>query len=152
VGDLSVDWSNSLKKSPWNTEVVNLLAIDFQMKVKSGIYSKVVFNDETMNLNNLCLLCIDKLHHTQTMYQQCARLSTFSNLEDMDHASHEMSAQNERRQRLDWSNTQKHGVGSVPIAVSNHSISFVDTPETSKNSRTESPSESQNLGHDYVCH
>ncbi|KAG2124764.1 hypothetical protein BD769DRAFT_1669258 [Suillus cothurnatus] len=68
----------------------NLLAIDFQMKVKSGIYSKVVFNDETMNLDNL-------------------RLFTFSNLEDMDHASHEMSAQNERRQRLDWSNTRKHG-------------------------------------------
>ncbi|KAG2108562.1 hypothetical protein BD769DRAFT_1392725 [Suillus cothurnatus] len=109
VGDLSVDWSDSLKKSPWNTEVVNLLAVDFQMKVKSGIYSKVVFNDETMNLDNLRLLCIDKLRRTQTMYRQRARLSTFSNLEDMDHASHEMSARNERRQRLDRSNTRKHG-------------------------------------------
>jgi hypothetical protein len=94
MGDLSIDWSDSLKKSLWNTEVVNLLAVNFQMKVKSGIYSKVVFNDETMNLDNLRLLCINKLCRTQTMYRQRARLSTFSNLEDMDHASHEMSAQN----------------------------------------------------------
>lgn len=152
VGDLSVDWSDSLKKSPWNTEVVNLLAVDFQMKVKSGIYSKVVFNDETMSLDNLRLLCIDKLRRTQTMYRLRARLSTYSNLEDMDHASHEMLARNERRQRLDRSNTRKHGVGSVPITASNHSISFVDAPETSKNSRTKSPSKSRNLGHDHACH
>ncbi|KAG1766577.1 hypothetical protein EDD22DRAFT_950504 [Suillus occidentalis] len=109
MGNLSVDWSDSLKKLPWNTEVVNLLAVDFQTKVKSGIYSQVVFNDETMNLDNLRLLCINKLCCTQTVYQQHTQLSTFSNLEDMDHASHEISARNERRQHLDRSNTQKHG-------------------------------------------
>ncbi|KAG1888583.1 hypothetical protein F4604DRAFT_1915587 [Suillus subluteus] len=62
-----------------------------------------------MNLDDLCLLCIDKLRHTQTEYRQHARLSKFSNLEDMNHASHELSARNERRQHLDRSNTRKHG-------------------------------------------
>ncbi|KAG1734426.1 uncharacterized protein EDB91DRAFT_1250944 [Suillus paluster] len=109
VDNLSIDWSDSLKKSPWNTEVINLLAVDFRMKVENGMYAEVVLNEETMNLDNLRLLCIDKLRCTQTEYRQRARLSKFSNLEDRNRASHELSARSERRQCLDRSNTRKHG-------------------------------------------
>ncbi|KAG2137102.1 uncharacterized protein EDB93DRAFT_1253719 [Suillus bovinus] len=93
LGNLSIDWSDSLKKSPWNTEAVNLLAVDFQMKVKTGIYSKVVFNDKTMNLDDLRLLCINKLQpHSNSVLTALHSSVQFSNHEDMNHASHEMSA------------------------------------------------------------
>ncbi|KAG1853457.1 hypothetical protein DFJ58DRAFT_841640 [Suillus subalutaceus] len=40
--DLSIDWSDSLKKSSWNTEVMNLLVIDFQAKIKNGTYAQTL--------------------------------------------------------------------------------------------------------------
>ncbi|KAG2065539.1 hypothetical protein BDR04DRAFT_1121805 [Suillus decipiens] len=80
LDDISIDWNDSLKKSLWNTEVINLLVIDFQAKVSNGIFEKVIFNPGTMSLDNLCT------------YQQDVQIGKLANIEDMNWASHELSA------------------------------------------------------------
>ncbi|KAG1868915.1 hypothetical protein C8R48DRAFT_671469 [Suillus tomentosus] len=114
LGNISVDWNDSLKKSPWNTEVINILVIDFQAKVSNGTfvnllvidfevkvgngtYEKVIFDAKTMSLENLRTLCIKKLRRTQFQYRQHVQIGKIADVEDMNRASRELC------------NTQKHG-------------------------------------------
>ncbi|KAG2145922.1 hypothetical protein DEU56DRAFT_753975 [Suillus clintonianus] len=90
-GDISIDWNNSLKKSPWNTEVINLLVITFQAKVSNGTFAKVIFDAETISLDNLCTLCIEKLRQIQVQHRQHIQIGKFANVEDMNQASRKLS-------------------------------------------------------------
>ncbi|KAG2095104.1 uncharacterized protein F5147DRAFT_778799 [Suillus discolor] len=107
--DLFIDWSDSLKKSSWNTEVINLVVIDFQAKIRNGTYAQVLFHAKATSLDNLCSLCIEKLRRTQYQCRQCAQISNYINLDEINHASHQLLTCNKRRQRLDRCNTRKHG-------------------------------------------
>ncbi|KAG1796869.1 hypothetical protein EV424DRAFT_1546852 [Suillus variegatus] len=109
LDDLSIDWSDSLKKSSWNTEVINILVVDFQLKIKNGTYVQVLFHTEAMSLDNLRSLCIDKLRRTQFECRQRTQIGKYSNLEEMNSASRALSGRNEQRQHLDRCNTRKHG-------------------------------------------
>jgi hypothetical protein len=106
-----MDWSDSLKKSSWNTEVINLLVIDFQARIRNGTYAQVLFHAEATSLDNLHSLCINKLCRTQYECRQHAQISNYANLDNMNHASRQLLGRNEQRQRLDRCNTRKHGVG-----------------------------------------
>jgi len=44
------------------------MVVDFQQKIQTGSYPSVIFNDNTMNLDDLRVLCIDKLRRTQQTY------------------------------------------------------------------------------------
>ncbi|KAG2094042.1 uncharacterized protein F5147DRAFT_779138 [Suillus discolor] len=107
--DLFIDWSDSLKKSLWNTEIINLIVVDFQAKIRNGSYVQVLFHAEATSLDNLHSLCIDKLRRTQYQCRQHAQISDYLNLDEMNHASRQLSACNERSQCLDRCNTRKHG-------------------------------------------
>ncbi|KAG1874139.1 hypothetical protein C8R48DRAFT_669745 [Suillus tomentosus] len=107
--NLFIDWSDSLKKSLWNTEIINLIVVDFQANIRNGTYAQVLFHAEATSLDNLRSLCVEKLRRTQYQCRQRAQISNYLNLDEMNHASCQLSACNERRQRLDRCNTRKHG-------------------------------------------
>lgn len=79
-----------------NDTFVNLLAIDFTVKVSNGTFEKVIFNAKTMSLENLHTLCIEKLRRTQFQYQQYVQIGKIADIEDMNQASCELSAQNDQ--------------------------------------------------------
>ncbi|KAG2352804.1 hypothetical protein BDR07DRAFT_1497591 [Suillus spraguei] len=62
--NLFIDWSDSLEKSSWNTELISLIVVDLQAKIRNGTYAQVLFHAEA-SLDNLRSLCIDKLRRTQ---------------------------------------------------------------------------------------
>ncbi|KAF8834053.1 hypothetical protein BDN67DRAFT_1016910 [Paxillus ammoniavirescens] len=103
LSDLMIDWSSSLIAPGWNTEVVQLLTVDFQQKLKNGTYPLVVFDEGKMNLLALRKLCIAKLRQTRREKQDGAKLATT-----------DITAQKERRHKLDRMTTRKHGTLADP--------------------------------------
>ncbi|KAF8837251.1 hypothetical protein BDN67DRAFT_983381 [Paxillus ammoniavirescens] len=76
LSDLMIDWSSSLMAPGWNTEVVQLLTVDFQQKLKNSTYPLVVFDEGKMNLLALRKLCIAKLRRMCREKQDGAKLAT----------------------------------------------------------------------------
>ncbi|KAG2339088.1 hypothetical protein BDR05DRAFT_1003630 [Suillus weaverae] len=107
---ITIDWQDSLRSSVWNTEAIDLLVVDFQEKVKTGSFPLVIFDDDTMNLNNLHMLCINKLHRTQQAYREHIKIKGFTDSQQREVATRDLSTHNSRRQHLDWCNTRKHGM------------------------------------------
>ncbi|KAI9462601.1 hypothetical protein HD554DRAFT_2041178 [Boletus coccyginus] len=60
--NIALDWaSHPLSASRWNREAIAILSLDFHMKLKSGAYKEVVYQEESMNLPALRRLCGQKL-------------------------------------------------------------------------------------------
>jgi len=51
--NIAINWQSSLKTSPWNQEVICLLAIDFQAKIRSGGHLAVTFDLQCMSVDAL---------------------------------------------------------------------------------------------------
>ncbi|KIJ11056.1 hypothetical protein PAXINDRAFT_16017 [Paxillus involutus ATCC 200175] len=98
LSDLMIDWSSSLLAPGWNTEVVQLLTVDFQQRLKNGTYPFVVFDKGKMNLLELRKLCIEKLCRTHREKQDGVKLVTT-----------DITARKERHHKLDRMTTRKHG-------------------------------------------
>ncbi|KAF8833118.1 hypothetical protein BDN67DRAFT_1017930 [Paxillus ammoniavirescens] len=98
LSDLMIDWSSSLMAPGWNTEVVQLLTVDFQQKLKNSTYPLVVFDEGKMNLLALRKLCIAKLRRMCREKQDGAKLATT-----------DITSQKERCHKLDRMTTCKHG-------------------------------------------
>ncbi|KIK76586.1 hypothetical protein PAXRUDRAFT_18090 [Paxillus rubicundulus Ve08.2h10] len=98
LSDLMINWSSSLLAPGWNTEVIQLLTVDFQQRLKNGTYPFVIFDEGKMNLLELCKLCIEKLHHTHREKQDRAKLDTT-----------DITARKERHHKLNRMTTRKHG-------------------------------------------
>ena len=79
INNIAIDWKNSLKLSPWNQEIIRLLAVDFQTKIKAGIYPTVVYDDKTMHVNALSSICLQKLSRTLQACQQKAAIEACPN-------------------------------------------------------------------------
>ncbi|KAG1736397.1 uncharacterized protein EDB91DRAFT_1250010 [Suillus paluster] len=122
LGNITIDWQDSLRSSLWNTEVINLMVVDFQEKIQTGSYPSVIFNEDTMNLGDLRLLCIDKLRRTQQAYRQRSKIEEFRDIQEREEATRELSSHSTRRQCLDRLNTCKHGTleRCQKIAEQNH--------------------------------
>ncbi|KAG1743274.1 uncharacterized protein EDB91DRAFT_1247355 [Suillus paluster] len=108
LGNITINWQDSLRSSLWNTEAINLMVVDFQEKIQTGSHPLVIFNEDTMNLSNLHLLCIDKLHQTQQAYRQCSKIEEFRDVQEREEATHELSSCSTWRQHLDRLNNHKH--------------------------------------------
>ncbi|KIK35992.1 hypothetical protein CY34DRAFT_66897, partial [Suillus luteus UH-Slu-Lm8-n1] len=109
LDNIAIDWQDSLRSSLWNTEAINLMVIDFQQKIQTGSYPSVTFDDDTMNLDDLRVLCIDKLRRTQQTYREHCKIEAFADVQEREEATREHSCRSIRRQRLDRLNTRKHG-------------------------------------------
>ena len=70
IENVTIDWTSSLSLSPWNQETIHLLAADFHLKIKMGAYPTVVYNADSMNVDTLCRLCMQKLSWTHDACQQ----------------------------------------------------------------------------------
>lgn len=92
-----------------------MMVIDFQQKIQTGSYPSVTFDDDTMNLDNLRVLCIDKLRQTQQTYREHCKIEAFTDVQEREEATREHSCRSIRRQRLDRLNTRKHGVSGIAI-------------------------------------
>ncbi|KAG2116188.1 hypothetical protein BD769DRAFT_1391078 [Suillus cothurnatus] len=110
LDNIAIDWQDSLRSSLWNMEAINLMVVDFQQKIQTGSYPSVIFNDDTMNLDDLHVLCIDKLCRTQQTYRERRKIEAFADVQEREEATHEQSCHSTRRQRLDRLNTRKHGM------------------------------------------
>ncbi|KAG0692290.1 hypothetical protein DFH29DRAFT_1008929 [Suillus ampliporus] len=108
LDNITIDWQDSLRSSLWNTEAVNLLVMDFQEKIQTGCYPSVIFDEDTMNLDDLHVLCIDKLCQTQQAYRDHSKIAGLADLQQREEATCELSSRSTRRQRLDRLNTCKH--------------------------------------------
>jgi hypothetical protein len=117
LDNIAIDWQDSLRSSLWNTEAINLMVVDFQQKIQTGSYPSVIFNDDTMNLDDLRVLCIDKLRRTQQTYRERRKIEAFADVQEREEATHEQSCRSTRRQRLDRLNTRKHGVSGIAISL-----------------------------------
>ncbi|KAG2088937.1 uncharacterized protein F5147DRAFT_780815 [Suillus discolor] len=106
---IAIDWQDSLRSSVWNAEAVDLLVVDFQEKVKTGSFPLVIFDNDTMNLDNLCVLCINKLRRTQQACREHMKIEGFEDSQQREVATRDLSYRNSRRQHLDRCNTCKHG-------------------------------------------
>ncbi|KAG1895980.1 uncharacterized protein F5891DRAFT_983830 [Suillus fuscotomentosus] len=106
---IAIDWQDSLRSSVWNAEAVDLLVVDFQEKVKTGSFPLVIFDDDTMNLDKLRVLCIDKLRSTQQACREHMKIEGFEDSQQREVATRDLSYRNSRRQHLDRYNTHKHG-------------------------------------------
>ncbi|KAG2740865.1 hypothetical protein P692DRAFT_20851248 [Suillus brevipes Sb2] len=109
LDNITIDWQESLRSSLWNIEAVNLLVVDFQEKIQTGCYPSVIFDEDTMNLDDLRVLCIDKLRRTQQAYRDRSKIAGLADLQQREEATREFSSRSTRRQRLDRLNTRKHG-------------------------------------------
>ncbi|KAF9222176.1 hypothetical protein BS17DRAFT_768135 [Gyrodon lividus] len=98
LSDLMINWSSSLIAPGRNTEVIQLLTIDFQQKLKNGTYPLVMFNEGKMNLLMPHKLCIEKLCWTCREKQNRVKLATT-----------DIAAWKERRHKLNRMTTCKHG-------------------------------------------
>lgn len=110
LNKIAINWQDSLRSSVWNTETVNLLVVDFQEKVKTGSFPLVIFDDDTTNLDNLRMLCIDKLHRTQQACREHMKIEGFKDSQQREVTTRDLSYCNSQRQHLDRCNTHKHGV------------------------------------------
>jgi hypothetical protein len=93
------------------------MVIDFQQRIQTGSYPSVTFDDDTMNLDNLRVLCIDKLRRTQQAYREHRKIEAFADVQDREDATREHSCRSIRRQHLDRLNTRKHGVSGIAISL-----------------------------------
>ncbi|KAG1858604.1 hypothetical protein C8R48DRAFT_674190 [Suillus tomentosus] len=109
LDNIAIDWNDSLRKSPWNTEVINLLVVDFQAKIKTGSYASILFDEDTMNLDDLRILCVDKLRRTHQAHRDHNKIEGFAHSQERENATRELASRSSRRQRLDRLNTRKHG-------------------------------------------
>lgn len=110
LDNIAIDWNDSLRKSPWNTEVINLLVIDFQAKIKTGSYASIIFDKDMMNLDDLRILCINKLCRTHQAHHDHNKIEGFAHSQERENATCELASCSSRRQHLDRLNTRKHGV------------------------------------------
>lgn len=147
LDNITIDWQESLRSSLWNIEAVNLLVVDFQEKIQTGCYPSVIFDEDTMNLDDLRVLCIDKLRRTQQAYRDRSKIAGLADLQQREEATREFSSRSTRRQRLDRLNTRKHGVSGLYYFPHFCLMVFADTRKASKNCRAKSPPQSSNVGH-----
>ncbi|KAG1763983.1 hypothetical protein EV702DRAFT_1051523 [Suillus placidus] len=101
LDNITIDWQDSLRSSLWNTEAVNLLVVDFQQRIQTGYYPSVVFDEDTMSLDDLRVLCIIKLRRTQQTYRDRSKIAALADLQQREEATHELSSRSTRRQHLD---------------------------------------------------
>ena len=76
IKNITINWTTSLKSSPWNQEMVHLLAADFHAKIKIGTYPTVVYNANRMSADVLGRLCIQKLSWTHDTCRQQAEVDS----------------------------------------------------------------------------
>ena len=69
IKSVTINWTTSLKSSPWNQETVCLLAVDFHAKLKIGTYPTVVYDVNCMSVDALGRLCVQKLSQTHNACQ-----------------------------------------------------------------------------------
>ncbi|KAG2744787.1 hypothetical protein P692DRAFT_20670034, partial [Suillus brevipes Sb2] len=82
------------------------IAIDWNDSLS---YASVIFDEDTMNLDGLRELCIDKLRRTHQAHRDHSKIEGFSNSQERENATCEFASRSSRRQRLDRLNTRKHG-------------------------------------------
>ncbi|KAI9567123.1 hypothetical protein HD554DRAFT_2270715 [Boletus coccyginus] len=74
--NIALDWaSHPLSVSCWNREAIAILSLDFHMKLKSGAYKEVVYQEESMNLPALRRLCGQKLVRTHQAHRKRALIN-----------------------------------------------------------------------------
>jgi hypothetical protein len=73
------------------------MVVDFQQKIQTGSYPSVIFNDDMMNLDDLCMLCIDKLRQTQQTYREHCKIEAFADVQEREEATHEQSCHSTQR-------------------------------------------------------
>lgn len=152
LDNIAIDWNDSLRSSPWNTEVINLLVVDFQANIKTGSYASVIFDEDTMNLDDLRVLCIDKLRRTHQAHRDHSKIEGFANSQERENATCEFASRSSRRQRLDRLNTRRHGVIGPHYIHYRVIHVFSDPRKASENHRAKSPSQSSNLGYNQAHH
>ena len=76
IENIAIDWTISLKSSPWNQETVWLLAADFHAKIKIGTYPTVVYDTNCMSIDVLGRLCIQKLSWTHDVCQEQVKVDS----------------------------------------------------------------------------
>ncbi|KAG1846959.1 hypothetical protein C8R48DRAFT_779409 [Suillus tomentosus] len=108
LDNIAIDWNDSLRKSPWNTEVINLLVVDFQAKIKTGSYASILFDKDMMNLDDLRILCVDKLRRTHQAHRDHNKIKGFAHSQERENATRELASRSSQRQCLDRLNTHKH--------------------------------------------
>jgi hypothetical protein len=92
LDNIAIDWNDSLRRSPWNIEAINLLVVDFQANIKTGTYASVIFDGDTMNLDDLHELCIDKLRHTHQAHRDHSKIEGFANSQEREDATCEFAS------------------------------------------------------------
>jgi hypothetical protein len=70
VEKAAINWTSSLKTSPWNQEMVRLLAADFHVRIKMGRYPTVIYDADCMNIKALRHICMQKLSRTHDACRQ----------------------------------------------------------------------------------
>ncbi|KAI9459519.1 hypothetical protein HD554DRAFT_2041861 [Boletus coccyginus] len=74
--NIALDWaSHLLSASRWNHEAIAILSLDFHMKLKSGAYKEVIYQEESMNLPALRRLCGQKLVRTHQAHRKRALIN-----------------------------------------------------------------------------
>ena len=76
IESVAINWTTSLKSSPWNQETVHLLAADFHAKLKIETYPTIVYNVNCMSVDALGCLCVQKLSRTHDACQQQAEVDS----------------------------------------------------------------------------
>ena len=76
IKSVAIDWTTSLKSSPWNQETVHLLAADFHAKLKIGTYPTIVYDVNCMSVNTLGRLCVQKLSRTHDACRRQAEVDS----------------------------------------------------------------------------
>ena len=109
IDNVAIDWQSSLKLSPWNQEIIRLLAVDFQTKIKAGTYPTIIYDNKTMHVNALSSICLQKLSQTLQACQQKAVIEACPN-EQREDAILKQNAIRALQLKNDRSTARKHGV------------------------------------------
>ena len=109
IENIAIDWTTSLKSSPWNQETVRLLAADFHAKIKIGTYPTVVYDANRMSVDVLGRLCIQKLSRTHDACRQQAEVDS-QPIERRQEAISKLSAIRTTQLKNDRSTARRLGV------------------------------------------
>lgn len=110
IENISIDWKSSLKKSPWNQEVIRLLALDFQSEIQSGVYPSATYDPRTITIQALSQICSQKLSRTHRAYRQHGAMECNSDEHACGGAISKQQAKQSTQRKNDRSNARKHGV------------------------------------------